>query len=144
MLVVVPSRTELPHVQQLKTTIDERVKAINEKFATPNWTPIIYLYKPLCFDELVAVYSISDVAFVTPLRDGMNLISKEYVAARTSRDGVLILSRTAGASKELSQAILVDPTNISEISDALARALDMKKNEQTRRMTLMQERGSIL
>ena len=99
LLVVVPSRIGVDRYQAIKTKIDEMVGSINGRFGTINWMPIIYKYGHVPFHQLVALYSMSDVALITPLRDGMNLVSKEYVASRKDMPGVLILSEFAGASK---------------------------------------------
>jgi len=140
LLVVAPSRTEVEHYQQMKKQIDEAVGRINGRFGSIDWAPIMYQYRLLSFNPLVALYSISDVALVTPLRDGMNLIAKEYIATRTDKTGVLILSEMAGASKELGEAIIVNPNNIEEIADALKEAVEMPNEEQLRRNTIMQSR----
>jgi len=107
VLVVVPSRTMVGRYAQLKKQVDELVGAVNGRHGTIGWTPIWYLYRFLPFDSLVALYTAADVALVTPLRDGMNLIAKEYVATRREGKGVLILSETAGAAKELVEACLL-------------------------------------
>jgi trehalose 6-phosphate synthase/phosphatase len=140
VLVVVPSRIGVEHYQQMKRQIDELVGKINGRFSSINWTPILYQYKFLPFHPLVALYGLSQVALVTPLRDGMNLIAKEYVATRSDKTGVLILSEMAGASKELGEAIIINPSNVEEIADALKQALEMPKEEQIRRNEVMQTR----
>jgi len=140
VLVVVPSRIGVDSYQQMKRQIDELVGRINGKFGGIHWTPIVYQYKSLPFDPLVALYTISDVGLVTPIRDGMNLISKEFVATRRDQTGVLILSDMAGASKELGEAITIQPNNFEEIANALKEALEMPKEEQIRRNQLMQKR----
>ena len=139
-LVVVPSRIGVEHYQQMKRQIDELVGKINGRFGSINWTPILYQYRFLPFYPLIALYSISQVALVTPLRDGMNLIAKEYVASRADRTGVLILSEMAGASKELGEGIIINPSNVEEIADALKQALEMSEEEQIRRNRIMQSR----
>ncbi|MDP2984613.1 MAG: bifunctional alpha,alpha-trehalose-phosphate synthase (UDP-forming)/trehalose-phosphatase [Candidatus Latescibacter sp.] len=140
ILLVVPSRIGVEKYQQMKKQIDEYVGKINGKFGSLTWTPIIYLYKYESLYPLVALYSISDIALITPLRDGMNLIAKEYVSARIDQTGVLILSEMAGAAKELGEAILINPNSIEEISDALKQALEMREEEQIRRNRIMQTR----
>jgi trehalose 6-phosphate synthase/phosphatase len=139
-LVVVPSRIGVEHYQQMKRQIDELVGKINGRFGSISWTPILYQYRFLSFYPLIALYSISQVALVTPLRDGMNLIAKEYVASRADRTGVLILSEMAGASKELGEGIIINPSNVEEIADALKQALEMTEEEQIRRNRIMQTR----
>ena len=140
ILVVVPSRIGLEHYEMMKKQIEELVGKINGKFGRIGWTPVIYQYRALSFVPLVAMYALSDVALVTPLRDGMNLIAKEYVASRPAKTGVLILSEMAGAAKELGEAIIINPNNHEEIADALMEALDMPLEEQVRRNQAMQDR----
>jgi trehalose 6-phosphate synthase/phosphatase len=140
-MVVVPSRDSVPQYKELRNEIDQLVGNINGRYRTMNWLPIHYFYQSFPFDMLVALYASADICLVTPMRDGMNLVCKEYVACRTNNDGTLILSEMAGASKELIDAIVVNPNNIQEISLALETALLMPKEEQQRRMTQM--RGLI-
>ena len=140
VLVVVPSRTMVGRYAQLKKQIDELVGAVNGRHGTIGWTPIWYLYRFLPFDSLVALYTAADVALVTPLRDGMNLIAKEYVATRREGKGVLILSETAGAAKELVEAVMVNVNNQEELVAALEQALNMPEAEQIERNTVMQRR----
>src|SRR5207245_10022751 len=102
--------------------------------------PIRYVYRQLDFDELLALYRVSDVAIVTPLRDGMNLIAKEYVTAKQEPGGVLILSEMAGASKEMLEALIVNPNDVEDVVGAIHRALTMPVEEQTARIQSMQER----
>ena len=142
ILVVVPSRIGVDHYQRMKKQIDELVGKINGRFGKVHWTPILYQYTFLPFNELVAYYSISDIALVTPLRDGMNLIAKEYISTRADKTGVLILGEMAGASKELGEAIIINPNNREEIASALKKALEMPKEEQIRRIQIMQKRLS--
>ncbi|MGE5805191.1 MAG: trehalose-6-phosphate synthase, partial [Ignavibacteria bacterium] len=111
---------------------------INGKFGSISWAPISYQYGFLPFNPLVALYSISDVILVTPLRDGMNLISKEYIACRIDKTGVLILSEMAGSSKELTESIIINPNNKEEIAEAISNALVMPVREQIRRIKIMQ------
>lgn len=140
LLIVVPSRIGVEHYQQIKRSIDELVGEINGKFGCVDWTPILYQYRFLPFNPLLAIYSISDVALITPLRDGMNLIAKEYVAARKDKTGVLILSEMAGAAQEMREAIIINPNNTEEIALALKEALEMPEKEQIRRNEMIQTR----
>jgi len=140
VLVVVPSRTRVEHYLQLKRRVDELVGQINGKHGTIGWMPIWYLYRSLPFYSLGALYGLADVALVTPLRDGMNLVAKEYTAAQTDGKGVLILSETAGAAQELGEAIIVNANNQEEIAGALVRALEMPEREQVERNRIMQTR----
>src|SRR5690606_26349544 len=99
IMLAVPSRSDVPQYQLLKKETDELVGRINGKFATVNWTPIWYYYRSMPFENLIDLYTAADVAFITPVRDGMNLVAKEYIATRVNKDGVLILSEMAGAAK---------------------------------------------
>jgi trehalose 6-phosphate synthase/phosphatase len=140
VLVAVPSRTKVQHYQTLKRNVDELVGKINGDHGKVGWTPIQYLYHSLPFHSLLALYRISDVAMVTPLADGMNLIAKEYIATKTDGKGVLVLSEMAGAVEELREAIIVNPNSTEEIAEALKKALSMPEDEQIRRNRTMQER----
>lgn len=140
LMIVVPSRVGVEHYQRMKQKIDELVGEINGRFGTFNWTPIIYQYKFLPLDSLLAMYRQSDVALITPLRDGMNLIAKEYIAARTDQTGVLILSEMAGAARELGEALIINPNNLEAIAEALQQALVMPETEQKKRNQVMQQR----
>jgi trehalose 6-phosphate synthase/phosphatase len=116
------------------------VGEINGKHGTIGWMPVWYLYRSLPFHSLAALYSLADVALVTPLRDGMNLVAKEYTATKTDGKGVLILSETAGAAQELGEAIIINANNQEEIVQALAKALEMPEQEQIERNRIMQKR----
>jgi len=136
-MVVVPSRDTVPKYKELRDNIDQLVGNINSRFRTLSWTPIHYFYRSFSVEFLSALYSISDICMVTPMRDGMNLVSKEYVASRTNNDGVLVLSEMAGASKELNDALIVNPNNIGDIMRAIVQAIDMSPEEQQLRMSSM-------
>ncbi len=138
VLVVVPSRIGVEHYQRTKRLLDEFVGNLNGTFGDIDWTPIVYQYKFFKFEQLASIYSISDVALVTPIRDGMNLVAKEYVATRNNRPGCLILSETAGAANELGEAIIVNPNDIEGIADAIKIALEMPEQEQLKRIQSMQ------
>ncbi len=140
VLKLVPSRTRVEHYVQLKRQIDELVGKINGKYGDIDWTPVQYIYRFLPFEKLVALYRVADVALITPLRDGMNLIAKEFVASKTDGKGVLILSETAGAAFELGEAIIVNPNNKEKVAEALKEALEMSEEEQIDRNRAMQER----
>jgi trehalose 6-phosphate synthase/phosphatase len=140
VLLVVPSRTRVEHYIQLKKQVDGLVGEINGKHGTIGWIPVWYLYRSLPFHPLAALYSLADVALVTPLRDGMNLVAKEYTATKVDGKGVLILSETAGAAQELGEAIIVNPNNQEEIAQALVKALEMPEQEQIERNRIMQKR----
>jgi len=139
-LVVVPSRIGVEHYQRMKRQIDELAGDINGRFGNIHWTPVLYQYRYLPFNQLMALYGVSDIAMITPLRDGMNLIAKEYIAARTDRKGVLILSEMAGASKELGEAIIINPNDREEIALSLKKALEISEDEQVSRNKIMQQR----
>lgn len=141
-LVCVPSRESVPSYAGLKRRVDELVGRINGKHALTNWVPVRYYYRSLDFDELCAMYLKADVMAVTPLRDGMNLVCKEYLATHDGGPGVLVLSEMAGAATELSEALLVNPFDCDSLADALEQALTMPEEEQLRRNRLMQRRLS--
>ncbi len=142
VVVAVPSRTKVASYQELKEDIERLVGRINGEYTRIGWTPISYLYRSLPFPELVALYNLADVALITPLRDGMNLIAKEYVATQIDRDdpGMLILSEMAGAANELAEAIRINPHNNEQIVDSIKDALDMEEDDKKRRIRLMKTR----
>jgi len=142
ILVVVPSRIKVEHYHLMKRQIDEKVGEINGRFGCINWTPILYSYRYLAEYQLLALYNICDIALITPLRDGMNLVAKEYVSCKLDKKGVLILSEMAGASKETVEAIIINPNYVKEIASALEEALEMPEDEQIRRNEKMQIRLS--
>ncbi len=139
-MIVVPSRTGVESYQQIKRSLDELVGSINGTYGSLNWTPVIYQYRSLPHETLISMFRMSDVALLTPLRDGMNLVAKEYIASRNDKKGVLILSEFTGASKELSESIIINSNSIDEISDAIELALDMNEDEQISRNEAMQKR----
>ncbi|HQS51695.1 MAG TPA: bifunctional alpha,alpha-trehalose-phosphate synthase (UDP-forming)/trehalose-phosphatase, partial [Daejeonella sp.] len=138
-MVVVPSRDTVPQYKELKDHIDKKVGNINASYRTMQWSPVLYFYRSLSIEELSALYQIADIGLVTPMRDGMNLVSKEYVASRTGNNGVLILSEMAGASKELIDALIVNPNNIGDITRAIVQALNMTLAEQETKMAEMRK-----
>jgi trehalose 6-phosphate synthase/phosphatase len=138
ILLVVPSRDSVEKYHDLKTKIDEFVGYLNGKYSDIDWMPVHYLYRSFDMEQLSALYYIADVALVTPLRDGMNLIAKEYVAVKKNKPGVLILSEMAGAFIELDEAIRVNPNNLDEIKDALFFALNIPEAEQIEKLKKMQ------
>ena len=142
IMLTVPSRSDVNDYIKLKKQTDEIVGRVNGKFASVNWTPIWYYYRSMSFDELIDLYTISDIAMITPVRDGMNLVAKEFVATRVDGDGVLILSEMAGASKELYESITVNPFDLNKMSDVILQAIKMPKKEQIERNRSMQERLS--
>jgi trehalose 6-phosphate synthase/phosphatase len=124
----------------MKRRIDELVGRVNGRFGTATWAPIHYLYRSLPPDRLAALYRDADVALVTPLRDGMNLVCKEFVACQVDAPGVLILSRMAGAAETMHEALHVNPHNIDGVADSLHRALTMRPEERATRMLALQKR----
>jgi len=142
VMLTVPSRSDVPEYKKLKRDTDEIVGRVNGKFATVNWTPIWYYYRSMSFEDLIDLYSNVDIAMITPIRDGMNLVAKEYVATRINGDGVLILSEMAGASKELFQALVVNPFDLNSMSEAIFKAINMPLEEQQQRNFSMQKRLS--
>ncbi|MBA3901167.1 MAG: bifunctional alpha,alpha-trehalose-phosphate synthase (UDP-forming)/trehalose-phosphatase, partial [Bacteroidetes bacterium] len=138
LVVVVPSRSEVDKYHHLKIEIDEAIGNLNGKYSTMEWAPVHYFYRSFPFSELVSLYHISDIALITPFRDGMNLIAKEYIATKTDGKGVLILSEMAGAANVLKDALIVNPNHINEIVNALIQAINMPLKEQKQRIENMQ------
>ncbi|WP_164849958.1 bifunctional alpha,alpha-trehalose-phosphate synthase (UDP-forming)/trehalose-phosphatase [Mucilaginibacter limnophilus] len=139
-LVIVPSRDTISKYAERKKLIDEYIGNFNSRYGNINWQPVIYQYGHLSFEELVGMYTACDLALITPLRDGMNLVAKEFVASRRDRQGVLVLSEMAGAANELTEALLINPNDRKEIAKMIKIGLEMTPDEQERRMTAMQKR----
>jgi trehalose 6-phosphate synthase/phosphatase len=139
VLVVVPSRQIISKYNERRKLIEEHVGRINGKYSTLSWQPVIYRYNHLSFDELCALYQTADIGLITPLRDGMNLVAKEFVASCTDK-GVLILSELAGAANELSEALLINPLDAGEVASAIEQALTMPLNDQQQKLRMMQKR----
>ncbi len=142
IMLVVPSRSEVEQYKLLKSEVDELVGRINGRFGGVNYTPVWYFYRSLPFDNLIELYAMSQVALITPVRDGMNLVAKEYIASRVNQTGVMIISEMAGVAKEMGEAIIINPNNISEIADAISQGLEMPLEEQRERMQYLQDRIS--
>jgi trehalose 6-phosphate synthase/phosphatase len=138
--IAVPSRTRVPEYMMLRRQIEEKVARIVARFFRPGWLPVRYLYKQYPPETLAAYYLAADVAMVTPLRDGMNLVAKEYVATRTDCNGVLVLSNRAGAAQELIEALMVDPTDIDQMVAVLKQALELEPDERKSRMRALRAR----
>jgi trehalose 6-phosphate synthase/phosphatase len=138
--VAVPSRTGVGAYQEFRSLVDGLVGRINGDFATPSWVPVHYIFRGLSERELVALYRAADVMLVTPLRDGMNLVAKEFVASRTDGDGVLVLSEFAGASWELPEAIQVNPYDVEGTAESCYRALMMGADERRTRLEPLRAR----
>jgi len=142
VIVAVPSRIEVETYKDLRDEIEQTVSRINGTYATVDWTPISYQFKNLPFEQVVSLYAKADVALITPLRDGMNLVAKEFVACKQQRDGVLILSEMTGAVDELPEALRINPNDTVSMVEALKTALTMPSEEQRSRLNSMQARLS--
>ena len=138
--LAIPSRGGVAAYRSFREDVEVLVTRINGRFATPTWTPIQYLHQSVSDEDLLALYRTAEVMLVTPVRDGMNLVSKEFVACRSDENGVLILSEFAGAADELSDALIVNPYDINGIADAMHQALTMDGAERRRRMRLLRKR----
>jgi trehalose 6-phosphate synthase/phosphatase len=133
--VVVPSREDIPKYLELKTQIEQQVSEINGEYGEPGWVPIHYIHRSLDRPELLAYYRAAHIALITPLKDGMNLVAKEYCAARVHDDGVLILSEFAGSAFQLNRgALLVNPYDTRAVAEAIEIACDMPPVEQKKRI----------
>jgi len=139
-LMIAPSREVMDSYDQLKSLIEQKVAEINGKYGSQSWMPIWYLYQSFPQEDLIPLYQSADVMLVTPLRDGMNLVAKEYLASRHDGKGVLVLSETAGASHELSEALRINPFDVEAIGNAIAEALTMTESEKKRRHHAMMQR----
>lgn len=137
-MVAAPSRTDVPAYQRLSKKLGALVEEINQTYGTAKWQPVDYINRSVPFEEVTALFRVADVAFIAPIRDGMNLAAKEFVAS-SHKHGVLILSETAGASEELRDAILVNPKRPETMVDALDQALTMRRAELKRRIGRMRE-----
>jgi trehalose 6-phosphate synthase/phosphatase len=138
--VAVPSRENVEAYRELRDEVEATVGRIAGEFATSSWSPIHYMYHCLSQTEVVSLYRAADAVLVTPLRDGMNLVAKEFVASRPDGDGVLVLSEFAGAAAELSEALLVNPYDVERTADTLERALAMPEEERRARMAVLRHR----
>jgi trehalose 6-phosphate synthase/phosphatase len=140
IMVAVPSRTSVEDYGALRSRLEQLVGRVNGEHGAIGYMPVWYLYRFVPFKRLTALYSIADVALVTPLRDGMNLIAKEFIATKTDGRGVLVLSEMTGAAHELGEALIVNSNNKAAIVQAIKEALEMPPLEQMERNRLMQER----
>ncbi|HEV8319792.1 MAG TPA: bifunctional alpha,alpha-trehalose-phosphate synthase (UDP-forming)/trehalose-phosphatase [Vicinamibacterales bacterium] len=138
--VAVPSRGCVASYQRFRQELDELVGRINGDHGTLEWTPIRYLHQAVSRKQLVALYRLADVMLVTPLRDGMNLVAKEFIASRADGDGVLVLSEFAGAASELPEAVSVNPYDIDELTARMKGALTMEMPERRQRMAALRQR----
>ena len=138
--VAVPSRDKVPSYQEYRREVNELVGRINGAFSTVDWIPIHYVQRPLNEKQVVALYRAADVMLVTPLRDGMNLVAKEFVTSRTDEDGVLVLSEFAGAAAEMGEALQVNPYDIDAMAQAYDDALTMPEEQRRIRMRALRQR----
>ncbi|HEV8512981.1 MAG TPA: trehalose-6-phosphate synthase, partial [Cyclobacteriaceae bacterium] len=138
LLLLVPTRDGVLKYRENKKEVEMLISRINGTYGLLSWTPIIYQYKSLDFKKLVTLYSAADIALVVPVRDGMNLVAKEYIASRSTLSGVLILSETAGCANELRDAILVNPNDRHEVAESILQALQQPMSEQRIRINKMQ------
>lgn len=137
--IAVPSRVEVLEYQKMKQDIDEAVGRINGQLSEDGWVPIHYLYRGFPLEELVAYYQVANFALVNPLRDGMNLVAKEYCAAQTQAQGALILSEMTGAAYQLKESFLVNPYDQPGVVEAIYAALNTPAPERAQRMTRLRE-----
>jgi trehalose 6-phosphate synthase/phosphatase len=138
--VAVPTRETIDTYQDLRTEVNRLVGEINGQLATPQWTPLVYINRSIDRSELVALYKLADVAWVGSLRDGMNLVAKEYVACKAEGDGVLVLSEFAGAAAEMGEALLINPYDEERTAATINRALTMDEQERQLRMAALHDR----
>lgn len=134
-----PSRTHIKRYHDLMTEVEAEAERINWKFKTGSWKPIIFLNRHHDHDEIQRIYKLADFCLVTSLHDGMNLVAKEFLASRSDEDGMLILSRFAGAANELRDAIVVNPYASDEIAEAIRLAIEMRPEDKRRRMRWMRQ-----
>ncbi|MFP9113214.1 bifunctional alpha,alpha-trehalose-phosphate synthase (UDP-forming)/trehalose-phosphatase [Flavobacterium sp. RHBU_3] len=139
LLVIVPSREEIGKYGERKRMIEHNVGRINGALGNYKWSPVVYQYQSVDFERLIALYNSADVALISPVRDGMNLVAKEYVASRKDKHGVLLLSVMAGAIKELQDSITINPFDTDHTAERIRQALTMPLQEQERRMGRMQQ-----
>jgi trehalose 6-phosphate synthase/phosphatase len=138
--VAVPSREHVPEYARLSREVNELVGEINGQFGTPEWTPVVYLRRGLPRAQIAALYATADVGWVAPLRDGMNLVAKEYVACKTDGSGALVLSEFAGAAEEMGEAFLVNPYDEERTAETLEKVLSLPEDDRRERMMALRER----
>jgi trehalose 6-phosphate synthase len=139
--IVVPSREDIPKYRELKLEIERLVSQINGQFGDPGWMPVHYMHRSVERAELLALYRAADIALITPLKDGMNLVSKEFCASQTGAPGVLILSEFAGSAEQLrSGAMLVNPYDFECVAEAVYQAFHMPIAERAKRMRRLRRR----
>jgi trehalose 6-phosphate synthase/phosphatase len=140
LMVVVPTRSGVDTYKELRNKVNEWVGRINGEFSTIGWTPVTHFYRSYGFETLAAMYQLADICLVTPFRDGMNLVAKEYIACRGDEGGVLILSEMAGAAEELREALPINPNDVDDIAKVLYTALTMPEQKQREGMQKMRAR----
>lgn len=141
IMLCVPSRDKIHQYQLLKKEVDELAGRINGRFSSPEWSPILYMYRSVSFETLVSLYCAADLALVTPLRDGMNLVAKEYLICQSRvNKGMLILSETAGSAAELGEAIIVNPNNLERMAAAIAEGLAIPEEDKVAALRIMSKR----
>lgn len=140
IISVAPSRIGVDSYQAMKLELEQTVGRIVGDFGNVQWTPLVYQFRLLTFEEIVPLYRLCDVALITPLRDGMNLVAKEFIASRPDQTGVLILSEMAGAAKEMGEALIINPFHREDFAKALEQALTMPVEEQIKRNQFLRER----
>ncbi len=138
--ICVPSRTDIATYGNLRSAVEKAVSRINGEFGSPGYTAVQYMFQSFSSEEILSLYKLADVCVVTPLRDGLNLVCKEYVAARTDEEGVLILSEFAGSAAEMGEALIVNPRDTRGVAEAMFKALTMSREERQYRMKLLRKR----
>jgi trehalose 6-phosphate synthase/phosphatase len=138
--IAVPTRERIDTYQELRTEVNRLVGEINGKLGTPDWTPVVYINRSIERAELVALYKLADICWVGSLRDGMNLVAKEYVACKPDGDGVLVLSEFAGAAAEMGEALLINPYDEDRTASTVERALSLEEQERRERMRALHNR----
>src|SRR5216683_859417 len=138
--IAVPTREGIDTYQDLRTEVNRLVGEINGKLGTPDWTPLVYINRSIEKSELVGLYKLADVCWIGSLRDGMNLVAKEYVACKPEGDGVLVLSEFAGAAAEMGEALLINPYDEDSTAATIERALTLDDQERRQRMTALHHR----
>ncbi len=135
--IAAPTRSRIPTYIELRHRVENKVADINTRFGTQKWTPVVLIERQASHEEVAAWYRVADLCLVTSLHDGMNLVAKEYIAARSDEDGVLILSKFTGAAVELREALIVNPYHIDGVAEAMHRGLEMEYDERRQRMSRM-------
>ena len=137
--IAVPSRSSLPAYRQIENEVEALSAQINLRWGTPGWRPVVLLKRHYSQPEMIALHRLAQFCVVSSLHDGMNLVAKEFVASRVDEDGVLVLSKFAGAARELKEALQINPFSVEEGAEAYRCALEMHPEERRRRMERMRE-----